>query len=74
MGGYDLYGNYYSREIDAMNAEMAQCADIDRHHRQKKDQNIIIRLYALEQRVKHLENQLSNKSFHSGQQDKSAGR
>lgn len=26
---YDLYGNYYAKEIDAINAEMAQCAAID---------------------------------------------
>lgn len=27
--GYDLYGNYYASDRDAMNAEMAQCAEID---------------------------------------------
>lgn len=26
---YDLYGTYYKSEIDAINAEMAQCAQID---------------------------------------------
>ncbi len=26
---YDLYGNYYASERDAINAEMAQCAEID---------------------------------------------
>lgn len=26
---YDLYGTYYASEIDAANAEMAQCAAID---------------------------------------------
>lgn len=29
MGGYDLYGRYYSDMNDAINAEMAQCAAID---------------------------------------------
>jgi len=29
MGGYDLYGNYYSSRRDALNAEDAQCAAID---------------------------------------------
>lgn len=29
MGGYDLYGNYYPKALDALNAEMAQCAEID---------------------------------------------
>jgi len=43
MGGYDLYGNYYPRESDALNAEMAQCASIDlsrmaREQRQYKQQ------------------------------------
>ena len=32
MGGYDLYGNYYKNTQDAINAEMAQCAEIDRRH------------------------------------------
>lgn len=26
---YDLYGQYYASERDAINAEMAQCAEID---------------------------------------------
>lgn len=29
MGGYDLYGRYYPNSNDAINAEMAQCAQID---------------------------------------------
>jgi len=29
MGGYDLYGTYYPNINDAINAEMAQCAEID---------------------------------------------
>lgn len=28
-GGFDLYGTYYPRETDAINAETAQCAAID---------------------------------------------
>ena len=28
-GGYDLYGNYYPNANDALNAEMAQCNEID---------------------------------------------
>lgn len=29
MGGYDLHGRYYAKTEDALNAEMAQCAEID---------------------------------------------
>lgn len=29
MGGYDLYGRYYGKIEDAINAEMAQCNEID---------------------------------------------
>jgi len=29
MGHYDLYGNSYRTALEAMNAEMAQCAAID---------------------------------------------
>ena len=28
-GGYDLYGTYYPNANDAMNAEIAQCNEID---------------------------------------------
>ena len=28
-GGYDLYGNYYPNENDAINAEMSQCNEMD---------------------------------------------
>ena len=34
--GYDLYGNYYASDRDAMNAEMAQCAEIDNRIMSKK--------------------------------------
>ena len=37
-GGYDLYGKYYKNANDALNAEMAQCHEIDdRLNRQKMD-------------------------------------
>ena len=29
MGGYDLYGNYYSNSNDALNAELSQMNEID---------------------------------------------
>ena len=35
-GGYDLYGNYYPNLNDAMNAEMAQCNEIDNRINQRK--------------------------------------
>ena len=60
MGGYDLYGNWYPREIDAMNAEMAQCADIDRRHREREpDPNdLYVAVHELECRIRHLEDEL----------------
>lgn len=39
---YDLYGNYYKSEREAMNAELAQMSEIDNAHNQK-------RIHALEQ-------------------------
>lgn len=36
MGGYDLYGNYYPNMNDALNAEMAQCNEIDNRINQQK--------------------------------------
>lgn len=35
-GGYDLYGNYYPNVNDALNAEMAQCNEIDNRLNRKK--------------------------------------
>jgi len=38
-GGYDLYGNYYPNANDALNAELAQCNEIDnRLNREKMDE------------------------------------
>ena len=48
MGGYDLYGNYYPREIDAINAEMAQCSDIDRRNNAPRQQELENRVAQLE--------------------------
>jgi len=66
VGGYDLYGNWYPRTQDALNAEEAQCARIDARiaieHQQKinyemdmlmsylKDENEL-----LKKRIKELE-------------------
>jgi len=60
MGGYDLYGNWYPRTQDALNAEDAQCASIDARiameHQQKLD-------YEMEMLMDHLkdENELLKK-------------
>lgn len=35
-GGYDLNGRYYSNADDAMNAEIAQCNEIDNRHNQRR--------------------------------------
>lgn len=39
-GGYDLYGNYYPNINDAMNAEMAQCNEIDNSINRKKIEDL----------------------------------
>ena len=35
-GGFDLYGTYYPNANDALNAEMAQCNEIDNRSNSKK--------------------------------------
>jgi polyhydroxyalkanoate synthesis regulator phasin len=37
---YDLYGQYYASERDAINAEMAQCAEIDARLSYEKAQKL----------------------------------
>ena len=37
---YDLYGQYYASERDAINAEMAQCAEIDARLAYEKAQKL----------------------------------
>ncbi len=64
MGGFDLYGNYYQRSIDAENAEMAQCAAIDadiarRHQRELED-----RISDLEREIEQLR---AAKEAHNGE-------
>jgi seryl-tRNA synthetase len=45
MGGYDLYGNYYSSSRDALNAETAQMAEIDASHARREIEDIQRRQY-----------------------------
>lgn len=42
---YDLYGQYYASERDAINAEMAQCAEIDARLAYEKAQKLERNLY-----------------------------
>lgn len=66
MGGYDLYGNFYPREIDAINAEMAQCASIDAgiaernrisdfERQQQHEYELMQRIECLENRIERIE-------------------
>ena len=48
-GGYDLYGTYYPNLNDALNAEMAQCNEIDNRINQRK--------------IKELESKLQKPSY-----------
>jgi hypothetical protein len=43
-GGYDLYGNYYPNINDALNAEMAQCNEIDNRINSQKIDKILNQL------------------------------
>ena len=40
MGNYDLHGNSYKTRQEALNAEMAQCAEIDSRLNRQKIQQI----------------------------------
>ena len=59
MGGYDLYGNYYKNEIDAINAEIAQCNEIDNRIIKNKNEELEYRISELETYVSYLENRIS---------------
>ncbi len=74
MGNFDLYGNSYKTATEAMNAEMAQCAEIDLRHMRDEIKNMQ-RSYEhpdkemhdlwqycqmLEQRIEQLEKKLTN--------------
>ena len=48
-GGYDLYGNYYPDVNDALNAEMAQCNEIDNRLNRKKMDDLERKLYEQQQ-------------------------
>lgn len=60
MGGYDLYGNYYTRTIDALNAEDAQCARIDARIAEEKQQRLDYEMGILVDHLKE-ENELLKK-------------
>jgi hypothetical protein len=71
-GGYDLYGRYYSNANDALNAEMAQCNDIDNglmrkeleqqsrtvHQQEAYTRELELRVSQLEDYIKSLKNEL----------------
>jgi uncharacterized membrane protein YccC len=60
---YDLYGTYYARESDALNAEMAQCAAIDTARIEREMSRAQERQYEYESelhcRIEFLERQVS---------------
>lgn len=51
-GGFDLYGNYYPNANDALNAEMAQCNEIDNRINQKKINDLERKLRLLEEQLR----------------------
>ena len=55
MGGYDLYGRYYSNQADAENAEMAQCAQIDSGLNAQEFQKLWYEIQRLNSRIESLE-------------------
>jgi hypothetical protein len=54
-GGYDLYGNWYSSEQAALNAELAQCASIDNERLAREQEHIYNLGYEQELRIQQLE-------------------
>jgi len=58
MGGYDLYGNYYSRTQDALNAETAQCNQIDNEILKKETKDSIFKIERLIAENKHLNDRI----------------
>ncbi len=62
MGNYDLYGNSYATRQEALNAEMAQCAEIDSRHTQREmrdmEQSSQRREYELHQHISMLEQRI----------------
>ena len=70
MGHYDLYGNSYRTAQEALNAELAQCAEIDASiamrnseetlkRQQQAEFSLLQRIDFLEQRVDYLEKLLN---------------
>ena len=64
---YDLYGNFYKSERDALNAELAQMAEIDAARAREENLNIResmneqdMYIRHLETRVKELEDKVNN--------------
>ena len=64
---YDLYGNFYKSERDALNAELTQMAEIDAARAREENLNIResmneqdMYIRHLETRVKELEDKVNN--------------
>jgi len=58
MGGYDLYGNYYYKTQDALNAELAQMCEIDSNITKRKLKQQQSEIRHLHQKIMELENGL----------------
>ena len=56
-GGYDLYGNYYPDVNDALNAEMAQCNEIDNRLNRKKMDDLERKLHEQQQQQQQQSNE-----------------
>ena len=61
MGGYDLYGNYYPKTQDALDAESCQMNQIDNNINQRKIEEQEYEMQFLRNRVKELEEKLKIK-------------
>lgn len=54
-GGYDLHGRYYPNINDALNAEMAQCNEIDNRYNRKQIQDLERKLHNQQQQAPNQE-------------------
>ena len=74
MGGYDLYGNYYAKTQDALNAELAQMNEIDNGINRRKLEDQEHEIQFLRNRINKLEKLLSVKPLAKSSETKEGER
>ncbi len=57
---YDLYGNSYKTSQEALNAEMAQCAEIDNRIMRDKHEQQENNLHGLEETIHYMQGHINS--------------